>query len=375
MSSSSEKNRSPSSTRLDPLKNKPEEPIRWPAEWEKQDALWLSWPQNNETWSPVRGKVEPCYQSIIEAVLPRQRLHLLVDDVKTRDELRKKFEQQFSGDRGSLLENFADNLEILIRKTNDSWIRDYGALSAYSGTKPGFMRKVMIDFGFNSWGGKYPPFDADNAVGTFMAEVSQVERFPLDFILEGGSIDGNGAGSLLTTKQCLLNENRNPQYKQGEIEEILHRWLGIDTFIWLESGIEGDDTDGHIDDLARFLTPSLVFAAVETSKSDENYQALKRNMRELEQYAGRMNLEVVELPMPDLLMVEGLRTPASYTNFLFINDAVLVPVFKNKRDEHALELFEKHLPKHQIIPIDCRALVFGQGAIHCSSMQECATIQ
>jgi agmatine deiminase len=175
---------------------------------------------------------------------------------------------------------------------------------------------------------------------------------------------------LLTTSQCLLNPNRNPDLGRDQIEGILNGYLGITDTLWLESGINGDDTDGHVDDLARFADERTVLCAIETDSRDENYGPLKSNMDALNRYSRTTDLEVVEVPMPARQVKAGLRTPATYLNFLILNGAVLVPVFQDKRDDRALQLFEKHFPDRRIVPVDCRSLVFGQGAIHCSSMQE-----
>jgi agmatine deiminase len=329
-----------------------------PAEWEKQIAVWYTWPQNADTWTPVWEEAKAAYREIIRASLRYQDVNLLVNDGALRDRLRREFEGIAAG--------AAFRLEILECPTNDSWIRDYGAITVRAeGNK-----LVTLDFAFNSWGGKYPPWDKDDAVPVFMARRRGREAVTLDFVLEGGSIDVNGAGKLLTTTQCLLNPNRNPKLGRGQIEEVMHTWLGIDACLWLESGINGDDTDGHVDDLARFSDARTVLCAVETDSRDENYLPLKRNIEALNRYSRTADLEVVEVPMPDRQVKAGLRTPATYMNFLILNGAVLVPVFRDRRDDNTLQLFEKHFPDRRIEPIDCRSLVFGQGAIHCSSMQE-----
>jgi agmatine deiminase len=196
------------------------------------------------------------------------------------------------------------------------------------------------------------------------------ECLQVGFVLEGGSLDVNGRGLLLTTSQCLLNPNRNPGFDRDRIERALHGWLGANQVLWLESGIHGDDTDGHVDDLARFSDARTVLCAIETDKRDENYEPLKRNMDALNRAARTLDLEVLEIPMPARQVKADLRTPATYLNFLILNGAVLVPVFRDKRDDWTLQTFADRFPGRRVIPIDCRGLVFGQGAIHCSSMQE-----
>jgi agmatine deiminase len=335
-----------------------------PAEWEKQKAVWLTWPQNLETWKPVKAEAKATYQNIVRAVLRYQDAVLLVDEPGLRGRLENIFSP--SGF------DSPHRLDILECPTNDSWIRDYGALTVRAGDGMGASKLVSLDFTFNSWGGKYPPWDKDDAVPVFMAARRERELYQIDFVLEGGSIDANGQGKLLTTTQCLLNPNRNPTLNRDRIEDVLHGWLGAREILWLENGIHGDDTDGHVDDLARFADARTVLCAVETDKRDENYAALKANAEILNRYGRWSDLEVVEVPMPARQIKGGLRTPATYLNFLILNDALLAPVFLDKQDDNALQLFEKHFPGREIIPIDCRALVYGQGAIHCSSMQESA---
>ena len=298
----------------------------------------------------------------MKAALRHQDVVLLVHEPGLRGRLEVMFPSLGAG--------AAHRLDILECPTNDSWIRDYGAITVRAGDGKGASKLVSLDFTFNSWGGKYPPWDKDDVVPVFMAAHRDRELHPVSFVLEGGSIDVNGRGKLLTTSQCLLNPNRNRSLNRDRIEQVLHGWLGAKEILWLENGIHGDDTDGHVDDLARFTDTRTVLCAVETDKRDENYAALKANAEILNRYARTMDLEVVEVPMPDRQIKAGLRTPATYMNFLILNDVVLAPVFLDKRDDNALQLFEKHFPGREIIPIDCRALVYGQGAIHCSSMQE-----
>ena len=340
-----------------------------PAEWEQQKALWLTWPQNADTWTPVWEEAKAAYKEIIRVARRCQDVVLLVNDQSLRERLEKELNAN-PLDRAPSEKGF--RLDVLVCPTNDSWIRDYGAITvrATNGIISASSKLVTLDFTFNSWGGKYPPWDKDDAVPVFMAQRRERELCPVNFVLEGGSIDANGQGQLLTTTQCLLNPNRNPGLGRGEIEEVLHGYLGITQTLWLESGINGDDTDGHVDDLARFSDARTILCAVETDASDENYRPLKANIEALNRYARTVDLEVVEIPMPLRQEKAGLRTPATYLNFLILNGVVLVPVFRDRRDDHTLQVFEKRFPDRRIVPVDCRSLVFGQGAIHCSSMQE-----
>lgn len=345
----------------DPLKP-PYPSLMLPAEWEAQRAIWFTWPQNAATWTPVWDEARAAYREILKASVRFQDAHVLVDDEATRDRLATEF--------ASVIKEGPHRLEFLVYRTNDSWIRDYGALTVRAPDGAGKTKLIALDFTFNSWGGKYPPWDRDDAAPRFMADLRKRECLGVDFVLEGGSIDVNGKGMLLTTTQCLLNGNRNPKFDRGAIEQVMHGWLGIDKTVWLESGINGDDTDGHVDDLARFADARTVLCAIEADKRDENYEPLKRNMEVLNRAARTADLEVIEIPMPARQVKADLRTPATYLNFLILNGAVLVPVFRDKRDDWTLQVFADRFPERKVVPIDCRGLVFGQGAIHCSSMQE-----
>ncbi len=345
---------------LNPLQA-PGQGLRLPAEWEKQAAAWFTWPQNDATWSPVREGAERAYRTFIREALRFTDVCLLAGTPKLREALQKEFDP--------VAKAGGHRIDVLLCPTNDSWIRDYGALTVRA--QDGSL--ATLDFRFNSWGGKYPPWDSDDAVARFMAAYRSRPCYSLPVVLEGGSIDANGKGLLLTTKQCLLNRNRNPQYDQGQIETILHHWLGIDSVMWLGDGIDGDDTDGHVDDLARFTDEKTVAVAIETDSRDENYAPLKANAAALEKMASAKGLEVVEMPMPKKLEVAGLRVPATYLNFLILNDAVLMPVFLDRRDDRTCDTMAGLFPDRKIIPFDARHLVFGQGAVHCSSMQEPAT--
>ena len=331
-----------------------------PAEWAPQRAVWFTWPQNAATWTPVWDEARATYEVVIGQALRFQDVNLLVSTPALKAELEQRLAPAGK----------PYTLSILVCATNDSWIRDYGAQTVHVTAADGTVTPAMVSFGFNSWGGKYPPWDADNAVPDFMAAHRGYTRFDVPLILEGGSIDVNGEGLLLTTESCLLNPNRNPSYSRKQIEETLDQALGARHVLWLEAGIDGDDTDGHIDDIARFTDARTIVCAVEADPQDENHGVLRRNAERLRAYAARFDLRVIEVPMPARQVRAGLRTPATYMNFLILNGAVLLPVFEDPRDAETIALFRDLFPGREIVPVDCRALVFGQGAIHCSSMQE-----
>jgi agmatine deiminase len=268
-----------------------------------------------------------------------------------------------SGMRSDLL----DRVIFQRIRTDSSWTRDFG---------PIFVRDpdnnlIVTDWIFNSWGCKYPPWDQDDAVPQHVAKTFQLPLVQPGIVMEGGSIDVNGAGSLLTTEQCLLNQNRNPQLSRQQIEEFLDKYLGATNVLWLKEGIIGDDTDGHIDDIARFVNPTTVLCAVEENESDENHEILKRNYEDLSSMRDQDGhlLNVIALPMPAPVLYEGNRLPASYANFYIANSVVMVPLFRCSQDERALKILTELFPTRQVIGIDCVDLVWGLGTLHCSTQQ------
>ena len=231
---------------------------------------------------------------------------------------------------------------------------------------------VVLDWDYNAWGWKYPPFDSDDVVPTRVAEILGLPVYSPGMVLEGGSIDVNGQGTLLTTKSCLLNPNRNPDLSQEYIEKNLREFLGVKKILWLGDGIEGDDTDGHIDDLTRFVGPSSVVTVVEEDENDSNYEPLRANLdllRTMEIEDGTP-LEIHTLPMPSKIVRDGQRLPASYANFYIGNRVVLLPTFSDSNDRWAVAVLEKAFPGRAIVPIDCRELIWGLGAFHCLTQQQ-----
>jgi agmatine deiminase len=232
---------------------------------------------------------------------------------------------------------------------------------------------AVLNFGFNAWGYKLSPFDEDNAVPPAIAKALGLPIFNFEhFILEGGSIDTNGQGTLLTTESCLLNPNRNPTLDRTAIEKKLRDKLGVKKILWLGDGIEGDDTDGHVDDITRFIGPSTVVTAVEEDEHDPNFEPLQRNLDRLHtmRLADGEPLHVLTLPMPTRIMREGQRLPASYANFYIANSVVLLPVFNEHNDAWAVSALHEAFPTRRIVPIDCRELIWGLGAFHCLTQQQ-----
>ncbi len=333
-----------------------------PPEWAPHRATWLAWPHAPLTWPGLIPTVEGIYVEMMAALVVGETVNLLVNDLPTERRVRTQLVN-----RGLSL----DRVHLHIVPTNDAWMRDSGAIwvEAESDGKRG---PLALDFDFNMWGGKYPPWDLDNAVPKAMAKICGLPRLAPGMILEGGSIDTNGEGLLLTTEQCLLNPNRNPTLSRGEIERRLKHYLGVKKVLWLGEGILGDDTDGHVDDIARFVSSRTVLAVRENDPSDPNFEFLEDNWQRLSYMtdtAGRP-LERVALPMPKPVEGPDGRLPASYANFYIGNAVVLAPIFNDPSDAKALDTLRRLFPTRRIVGINCRALVAGLGAIHCVTQQE-----
>jgi agmatine deiminase len=252
--------------------------------------------------------------------------------------------------------------------TNEPWCRDHGPIFLTRKRDP---KLVVVDWDYNAWGNKYPPFDLDEVVPTRIAEILKLPVFCPRMILEGGSIDVNGAGALLTSESCLLNKNRNPNLSRDLIEQRLRDYFGVRDILWLAEGIAGDDTDGHIDDLARFVSERTIVTVVEDNRDDENYKPLQENLARLrEMKIGGRKLDILTLPMPMKIVREGLRLPASYANFYIAKRCVLVPTFADPNDEAALSILRQCFPDRRVIGIDCRELIWGLGTFHCLTQQE-----
>jgi agmatine deiminase len=355
---------------------------RWPAEWERHAATWLTWPHNEETWPGRLERVESAFALMVRALLPREEVRINVAD----DAMESRVRGLLAGD--------ADAVSFFEIPSDDAWARDHGPVFVVSqgrietegqdqgrndgvggGSEDDLSRLVLMDFDFNSWGRKYPPWDRDEAIARRCAEACGVAIQQPGFVLEGGSIDGDGRGTVLTSEACLLNENRR---REGEgprthasMESRLSAALGARHVIWLADGIVGDDTDGHVDDFARFVAPGRVVCAVEKSPADPNYGLLRDARARLEQAcdaAGRA-LEVVDLPMPPPVVEDGHRCPASYANFYLANGVALVPVFDAPTDQRAVSILDECLEGREVVPIAARDLVAGLGGVHCLTQQ------
>jgi agmatine deiminase len=335
----------------------------FPPEWERHLGTWISWPRPEGISFPERYHTVPAnIASIVREIEAREEVHINVPNENWRHIVD---EQLRAG--GCVMKR----VKFHFIKTNENWTRDHGP--AFVVKQAGKKRQVaVVDWGFNAWGGKYPPYDADDAVPTHIAKELKLKLFTTPVIMEGGAIDVNGAGTLLTTTDCLLNKNRNPKMSRTDIEQALKDYYGQKHICWLTGGIEGDDTDGHVDDLARFISPTKIVFGVETNAKDANYKVLKRVRKQLDGLRDQDGkpFEIIELPMPKAVVRDGQRLPATYMNFYFVNGACLVPTYRDKaNDKAALAILQKHLPKHEVVGVDCWELIWGLGAIHCLTQQ------
>jgi agmatine deiminase len=332
---------------------------RLPAEWEPHAATWLAWPHKRATWP---GKFEPIpavWAELARLIAPFEPVHICAGGERVMAHARS-----LVGD--------VPNVTLHDIPTDDVWARDHGPMFLTRPPGRTDLAPALVGWRYNAWGGKYPPFDQDNDVPRRIAELTLRRRFTPGIILEGGAIDGNGQGTLLTTEQCLLNPNRNPHLSRADIERYLADYCGTKKVLWLGGGIAGDDTDGHIDELARFVAPTTVVAALESDRADENYEPLKENFDRLcgmSDAAGRP-LEVVPLAMPRPLFYDGQRLPASYLNFYIANGLVVAPQFGDPADRAALETLGRLFPGRQVRGLGAVDLAWGLGAFHCITQQQ-----
>jgi agmatine deiminase len=331
-----------------------------PAEWEPQAAVWLSWPHKRSTWPAQFRPIPRVFAGIVAAISRFEKVRI---NCTARLQPRAR---ALCATAGADMANVA----FYDHPTNDAWCRDHGPIFVRNGRTD---EVAVTDWAYNTWGGKYPPYDLDNEIPRLVARKLKLRRFANPMVLEGGSIDVNGQGLLLTSEQCLLNPNRNPHLSRAEIEQNLRDFLGVETVLWVGEGIVGDDTDGHIDDITRFFKPDGFITCVEPNRRDPNHRLLAANLERLRGFrtprGGRF--DVVELPMPRPFGFQGQRVPASYANFLVINGAVLVPTFRQpRRDAGACAIIGGCFPGREMIPVDCHELIWGLGTLHCISQQQ-----
>jgi agmatine deiminase len=333
-----------------------------PAEWEPHEATWLSWPHKEASWPDAFEPVPAIFAEITRYLTESELVRINVAD------------EEFAEGVRALLREGGGNLDRVrfhFNPTNDAWVRDHGPIYVVR-VRNGRRERAIIDWGYNAWGNKYPPYDLDDAVPTRIAQEMNEVLFKPGIVMEGGSLDVNGRGTLITTEACLLNPNRNPQLNRQQIEQYLRDYLGVTNILWLGEGIVGDDTDGHVDDLTRFVAHDTVVTVIEDDPQDENYRILIENYERLMRMKDQDGnpLRVVKLPMPGPVYFEDQRLPASYANFYIANKIVLVPTYRHENDAKACAVLQEMFPNRRVVGIDCTHLIWGLGSIHCVTQQQ-----
>jgi agmatine deiminase len=334
----------------------------FPAEFAPHSATWLSWPHKEASWPGKIRTIFPYYCQFIKELTKGEKVCINVND-----EAMKNFAI------GHLQNADVDlsKVEFFFHPTNDAWCRDHG---------PAFLinpdaiknKKIIVDWDYNAWGNKYPLYDLDDVIPTLIGKHYNIPVYYPKIIMEGGSVEFNGKGTILTSTACLLNPNRNPHLNQQQIEKYLCDYYGAEQILWVNDGIVGDDTDGHIDDTVRFTNEDTVLTVVEENKNDENHKLLQDNLQQLKKMRllNGKQLNIVELPMPDAVIYDEQRLPASYANFYIANHAVIVPIFNCAKDDTALQIIQSCFPERIIVGIDSTEIIWGLGSFHCMSQQE-----
>ena len=331
-----------------------------PAEWVRHEATWLTYPKNPDSWPGKIEAIYPSYHLFVKTLAESEAVHINVDD----EQMLQHVEHELAASGADM-----SHIHLHIIASNDAWCRDHGPAFLLNRRDPSL--RAMVNWNHNAWGGKYP-YELDTEVPVRIHELmEEMPIFSPGIVMEGGSIDVNGCGDLLTTTSCLLNPNRNPHLTQDQIEEYLCNYYGVENIIWLGDGIVGDDTDGHVDDLSRFVADDIIVTAVEHDMWDENYEPLQKNLRMLQRarLASGKQPTVVELPMPDVVFYDGQRLPASYANFYICNDKVIFPTYRCLTDNEAAYILEACFPDREVIGIDSTDIIWGLGSFHCLSQQ------
>jgi agmatine deiminase len=334
-----------------------------PAEWEPHAATWLTWPRPEGISFPGRYEtIPPVYAQLIRHLVQFEEVNINVWNAEMEDSVRGLLRSERAPLDRVLFHHFP---------AYEPWCRDHGPIFLARDDARGHQRAV-VDWGYNAWGNKYPPFDLDDAIPQHVARWRGLPLFSPGIVMEGGSIEVNGRGAVLTTASCLLNPNRNPQLSQEQIATYLLDYLGAEQVLWLGDGIDGDDTDGHIDDMTRFVNPTTLLTAVEGDPSDANHAVLRENLERLQTFRDKegRRFRIVELPMPGPTEYKGQRLPASYANFYIANGSVIVPTFRHKNDRLALEILQREFSNRKVVGIDSTELIWGLGSFHCITQQE-----
>ena len=341
-----------------------------PAEWERQDSIWITWPYNKNDWPGLFKYIPSKIAEIIACISKKQRVNLIIKISENIFRLKKFLKSCSVNIR---------NIKFYRIPSNRIWIRDYGPI--YLVNKKG-RKKVFLNFGFNGWA-KYKNFKNDNSVNNIISKISKIKKIEpkikignkiKKFVLEGGAFDVNGKGSILLTEECLLSkvQQRNNGVNKNMYERVLKDFLNVTNYIWLKRGIKGDDTHGHIDDISRFISPNTIITAIEKNENDVNYNILKQNyeiLKKARNITGK-KFKIVKVPMPKPFFINKVRVPASYLNFLICNNIVLLPLFNDINDGKVVNIFKKIFRTRKIIGINCRNLIWGFGAIHCMTQNE-----
>jgi len=333
----------------------------FPAEFAPHEATWLSWPHKEASWPGKIDTIFPYYAQFIKAISKGEKVRINVADEAM---------MAFAVEHLQAVEVDLTAIEFFMHPTNDAWCRDHG---------PAFLinpnvqqKKVIVDWDYNAWGNKYPPYDLDDVIPTLIGKRFNIPVYYPGIIMEGGSVELNGKGTIITSTACLLNKNRNRKLNQQQIEQYLYDYYGAEQVLWVEDGIAGDDTDGHIDDTVRFVNDDTVLAVIEEDKHDGNYKLLQKNLKQLKKMRllNGKQLNIIELPMPDAVVYEEQRLPASYANFYIANDRVIVPTFNCAKDDKALQIIQECFTDRKVTGIDSTEIIWGLGSFHCLSQQE-----
>jgi agmatine deiminase len=333
----------------------------FPAEFHPHVATWLSWPHKEASWPGKIHSIYPYYSLFIKELVKGENVCINV-----KDEVMKDFAVKCLDREGVDM----SRVRFFFHPTNDAWCRDHGP--AFLINPQASQKKVIVDWNYNAWGNKYPPFDLDDVIPTLVGKELNLPVYNPGIIMEGGSVDFNGKGTVITSTCCLLNDNRNPHLSQADIESYLINYYGVEQVLWVKEGIVGDDTDGHIDDTVRFVDEDTVITVIEENRQDENYSLLQDNLAELKRMRllNGKPLNIVELPMPEQVIYEDQRLPASYANFYIANRSVIVPTFRSSRDDKALQIIQACFPDRTVVGIDSTDIIWGLGSFHCLSQQE-----
>jgi len=333
----------------------------FPAEFAMHEATWLSWPHKEASWPGKIHTIYPYYSEFVKQVALSEKVYINVND---------RAMQSFAADCLKKAGANMERIQFCVHPTNDAWCRDHGP--AFLINPKSENKKVIVDWNYSAWGGKYPPFELDDVIPTCIANYFNLPVYYPGIIMEGGSVEFNGKGTLLTSTSCLLNPNRNPHLNQSQIEQYLINYYGVEQVLWIDEGIEGDDTDGHIDDTVRFVNEDTVLTVIEENIHDTNHAILEKNLEQLKsmRLLNQKQLNIIELPMPDEVVFEDQRLPASYANFYIANSSVIVPTFRCEKDDKALDIIQQCFPTRTVVGIDSTELIWGLGSFHCLSQQE-----